>query len=248
MNASRPERSDAAGTDRAAGASRWVRIVVVAAVLVGAVWAVRHFGLLGRIPEALGWFRSLGPWGAVVFVLAYVLACVCFVPASLLTLGAGAVFGVAVGGLCVSIGATLGAAASFMIGRHLARARVVRWIGDDARFKAVDAAVGREGWKIVLLLRLSPLFPFGLLNYGLGVSRVRLRDFVLASWLGMLPGTVLYVYIGSLLGTALLRGDQVQRERTTAERVFYGIGLLATVVVTVYVTRVAKRALAEKLQ
>ena len=206
MNASRPERSDAAGTDRAAGASRWVRIVVVAAVLVGAVWAVRHFGILGRIPEALGWFRSLGPWGAVVFVLAYVLACVCFVPASLLTLGAGAVFGVAVGGLCVSIGATLGAAASFMVGRHLARARVVRWIGDDARFQAVDAAVGREGWKIVLLLRLSPLSPFGLLTYRLGVFRVRMRHFVLASWLGMLPGTVLYGYIGPLLGPAAQPG------------------------------------------
>lgn len=248
MNVQHPDRPGAARADRAAGAAGWIRIVVAVAMLVGAVWAVRHFGLLARIPEALGWFRSLGPWGAVMFVLAYVMACVCFVPASLLTLGAGAVFGVAVGGLCVSVGATLGAAASFMIGRHLARARVVRWIGDDARFKAVDAAVGREGWKIVLLLRLSPLFPFGLLNYGLGVSRVRLRDFVLASWLGMLPGTVLYVYIGSLLGTALLKGGPVQRERTTAEQLFYGVGLLATVAVTVYVTRVAKRALAEKLQ
>ena len=224
-----------------------LRFVLSAAALVSGAWAVRHFGLLQRLPEALEWFRSLGPWGAVVFVVVYVLACVCFVPASLLTLGAGAIFGVGLGGLCVSAGATLGATASFLIGRFLARDWVARRIGTNARFKAVDAAVGREGWKIVLLLRLSPLFPFGLLNYGLGVSRVRLGDFVLASWAGMLPGTVLYVYLGSLLGTTLWQGGPVRRERTPAEWAFYGVGLLATVVVTVHVTRVAKRALAEKL-
>ena len=234
----------AARADRAAG---WLRFAVPTAALASGVWAVRHYGLLQRLPEALDWFRSLGPWGAVVFVGAYVLACVGFVPASLLTLGAGAIFGVGLGGLCVSVGATLGATTSFLIGRFLARDWVARRIGANARFQAIDAAIGREGWKIVGLLRLSPLFPFSLLNYGLGVSRVRLRDFVLASWVGMLPGTLLYVYIGSLLGTALLRGGPVQRERTTVEWVFYGVGLLATVAVTVYVTRVAKRALAEKL-
>ncbi len=240
------DSSPRAASPAQAAAGR-LRFVLPAAALVSGAWAVRHFGLLQRLPEALEWFRSLGPWGAVVFVVAYVLACVCFVPASLLTLGAGAIFGVAIGGLCVSAGATLGATASFLIGRFLARDWVARRIGTNARFQAIDTAIGREGWKIVGLLRLSPLFPFSLLNYGLGVSRVRLRDFVLASWVGMLPGTVLYVYIGSLLGTALLRGGPVQRERTTVEWVFYGVGLLATVIVTVYVTRVAKRALAQKL-
>ncbi len=239
-----PSPRSASRSDRTGG---WLRFALPAAALALGAWAVRHFGLLQALPEALDWFRSLGPWGAVVFVLAYVLACVCFVPASLLTLGAGAIFGVGLGALCVSAGATLGATASFLIGRFLARDWVARRIGDNARFQAIDDAIGREGWKIVGLLRLSPLFPFSLLNYGLGVSRVRLRDFVLASWIGMLPGTVLYVYIGSLLGTALLRGGPVHRERTTVEWVFYGVGLLATVIVTVYVTRVAKRALAEKL-
>ena len=247
MDASSTKDSLPPAASPAPPAAGWLRFAVPAAAFASGAWAVRHFGLLQRLPEALDWFRSLGPWGAAAFVVAYVVACVGFVPASLLTLGAGALFGVALGTLCVSVGATLGATASFLIGRFLARDWVARRIGTNARFQAIDAAIGREGWKIVGLLRLSPLFPFSLLNYGLGVSRVRLRDFVLASWVGMLPGTLLYVYIGSLLGTALLRGGPVQRERTTAEWVFYGVGLLATVIVTVYVTRVAKRALAEKL-
>lgn len=224
----------------------WPKLAWALAVIVAGAWGVRHFQLLPRIPEALAWFRSLGPWGAVAFVVAYVLACVLFLPGSVLTLGAGALFGVPLGFAVVSLASTLGATVCFLIGRLVARDWIAGQAAKNPRFAALDAAVGREGRKIVGLLRLSPVVPFGLLNYGLGVTRVRLGDFVLASWLGMMPGTLLYVWLGALAGDAAKMAHG-QRQRTSVEWAFYGVGLLATLAVTAYVTRVAKRALNERL-
>lgn len=192
--------------------------------------------------EALDAITRLGPWGPVLFVLTYVAATVFFLPGSILTLGAGAVFGVVWGSLYVSAGSTLGATAAFLVGRHLARDAIARKIGGSARFAAIDRAVADEGWKIVGLTRLSPVFPFTLLNYAFGLTKVSLRDYVLASWIGMMPGTVMYVYLGSLAQAA-----SSGRTRTTAEWALYGIGLLATVSVTIFVTRIARRALATRI-
>jgi uncharacterized membrane protein YdjX (TVP38/TMEM64 family) len=199
------------------------------------------------VADALGWIRAQGAWAPILFVLLYVAACVAFVPGSLLTLGAGAVFGPVLGTACVSVGSTFGAALSFLIGRFVARDAVARRLGAFPRFAAVDEAVGREGWKIVGLLRLSPLFPFNLLNYALGLTRVGFRDYLLASWICMLPGTVLYVYLGSVLGEALLRGTAAHRDRTPAEWALYAVGLAATVAVTVAITRLARRALDRRI-
>jgi uncharacterized membrane protein YdjX (TVP38/TMEM64 family) len=170
------------------------------------------------------------------------VATVLFIPGSVLTLGAGALFGVVLGSVCVSISATLGATAAFLVGRYLARDAIARRIGRHEKFAAIDRAVADEGWKIVLLTRLSPVFPFTLLNYAFGLTRVKLGHYVLASWIGMMPGTVMYVYLGSLVN--LSAGH---RQRTTGEWVLYGVGLLATVVVTVFVTRLARKALAKKI-
>ena len=216
------------------------------AAFAGGAALVHHFHLIRRLPELLDWFRSLGPWGAVAFVAAYVLACGLFLPASPLTLGAGALFGVPLGFALVSLASTAGAAASFLIGRFVARDWIGRKAAGNAKFGAIDAAIGREGWKIVVLLRLSPLFPFSLLNYALGLTRVKFRDYLLASWLGMMPGTLLYVWLGALAGDAARQAGG-HHQRTPAEWALLGTGLLATVVVTVYVTRVAKRALNERL-
>jgi len=130
--------------------------------------------------------------------------------------------------------------------RYLARNWVAKQIAGNKKFKAVDEAVGKEGWKIVLLTRLSPVFPFNLLNYAYGLTKVSLRHYFFASWLGMIPGTVMYVYLGSLAGdlASLGAGDHT---RTTAEWVLYGVGLLATVLVTVFVARVAKKALSARI-
>jgi uncharacterized membrane protein YdjX (TVP38/TMEM64 family) len=128
------------------------------------------------------------------------------------------------------------------VGRYLARDTITRKIESDERFAAIDKAVATEGWKIVGLTRLAPVFPFTLLNYAFGLTRVKLGHYVLASWVGMMPGTVMYVYIGSLAQAAT-----GERTRTTGEWVLYGVGLLAAVMVTVLVTRIAKQALARKI-
>lgn len=197
--------------------------------------------LLTRFLDAVA---RLGPYGPVVIGAAYIPATVLFIPGSLITLGAGFVCGVLWGTVAVSIGSTVGAAAAFWVGRYLARGFVAERISRYPRFAAIERAIGKHGFKIVLLTRLSPIFPFTFLNYAFGVTRVRFRDYLVASWIGMLPGTVMYVYLGSLAKslTALAAG---RVERGSLGWVLFGVGLAATVAVVVVVTRVARRALAE---
>jgi pyruvate/2-oxoglutarate dehydrogenase complex dihydrolipoamide dehydrogenase (E3) component/uncharacterized membrane protein YdjX (TVP38/TMEM64 family) len=221
--------------------SSW-RWVLYATAGVALVLALKYFHVQDWLKAALDWIGKLGPWGPVIFVGLYVVATVLFVPGSVLTLGAGAVFGVALGSVCVSMSATLGATAAFLVGRYLARDAIARKIEKHERFAAIDRAVADEGWKIVLLTRLSPVFPFTLLNYAFGLTRVKLSHYVLASWLGMIPGTVMYVYLGSLVNVGA-----GHRQRTTGEWILYSVGLLATVTVTVFVTRLARKALAKKI-
>lgn len=190
----------------------------------------------------LDYVEQSGPIGPAIFIMAYMAACVLFIPGFALTLGAGAIFGVVRGSILVSIASTLGATAAFLVGRYLARDWVARKIARNGKFTVIDQAVGREGWKIVGLTRLSPIFPFNLLNYAYGLTNVSLRDYVLASWIGMMPGTVMYVYIGSL---ARLGVDA--EEASTAQLILRIVGLIATIAVTVYITRIARRALQEKV-
>lgn len=197
----------------------------------------------GVFVRLLDWIDSIGPVGMAIFVLFYIVSTVLFIPGSALTLGAGAIFGLLWGTILVSVGSTLGATAAFVVGRYLARDWVAKKIERNAKFTAIDRAVGREGWKIVLLTRLSPVFPFSLLNYAYGLTKVTLPHYFFASWLGMLPGTVMYVYLGSLARL----GVQVQ-ETTTAEVVLRVVGLVATVLVTVYITKIARKALKERVE
>lgn len=216
--------------------------IIVAVVAVAVVVLFTQFDVRALLRETLDWTQGIGPWGQVLFVLIYIAATVLLIPGSALGLGAGAVFGVVRGSLLVSLGSTLGATCAFLLGRHLARGWVARKIEGRASFAAIDRAVAGEGWKIVFLTRLSPVFPFTLLNYAFGLTRVSLRDYVLASWIGMMPGTVMYVYLGSLA-----RAGVERRARTTGEWILYGVGLLATIIVTVFVTRLARKALANKI-
>jgi uncharacterized membrane protein YdjX (TVP38/TMEM64 family) len=192
--------------------------------------------------------QGMGPVGAAVFVAAYVAATVLMLPGSVLTLGAGFAYGPVYGTLLVMLASNLGANAAFLLGRTVLRERVSRRIAGDARFSAVDAAVGAQGFRVVLLLRLSPLFPFNLLNYALGLTRVRQRDYALASLVGMFPGTLLYVYLGSLV-TNLTQLTSGQRPDSGPwGRVLFWGGLVATVAVTVLITRIARRALDSALR
>ncbi|PMB07884.1 hypothetical protein CI592_08625, partial [Fischerella thermalis CCMEE 5328] len=196
--------------------------------------------------NALQWIDSLGTVGAIAFIILYIIATVAFLPGSILTLGAGVVFGVIWGSIYVFIGATLGATTAFLVGRYLARGWVAEKIADNKKFAAIDRAVGREGLKIVLLTRLSPIFPFNLLNYAFGVTDVSLKDYFIGS-VGMIPGTIMYVYIGSLAGNLAMIGTQTQPTNPTVQWAIRIIGFIATVAVTVYVTRIAKKALEEVL-
>jgi uncharacterized membrane protein YdjX (TVP38/TMEM64 family) len=220
----------------------WTRIVVATVVLAGLVLVGKLAG--AEVPRFAAWVGSLGALGPVVFVIGYALAVVAFVPASVLTLGAGAIFGLWQGVALVLVAATLGASLAFLVARYLARRAVERRITGNPRFAAIDRAVEQQGRRIVFLLRLSPAFPFTLLNYALGLTRVRFTDYLVAS-AGMLPGTFLYVYYGQVLGLAAAVAGGAAREKGAADWALLGLGLVATIVVTTIVTRIARRALAE---
>ena len=220
---------------------RWNWLLYLGTVIV-LLAAARYFRVQDFLKQALDWVGTLGPWGPAIFAGIYVVSTVLLIPGSVLTLGAGAVFGLGRGLVLVSAASTIAATVAFLIGRYLARDVVARKIEGNERFGAIDRAVAAEGWKIVLLTRLSPAFPFTLLNYAFGLTQVKLSHYVLASWVGMLPGTVMYVYLGSLAQAAT-----VDRVRTPGEWALYGVGLLATITVTVLVTRIARRALNRKI-
>ncbi len=186
--------------------------------------------------------QGLGVRGILLFVLSYTLAAVFLLPAVVLTLGAGAIYGVVKGFVVVAIAETLGATAAFFVGRYVARDWVWKLIEGNPTLVAIDEVVAREGWKIVGLVRLSPAFPFILLNYAFSVTRVSARDYILASCVGMMPGTVMYVYIGALAGDLALVGAG-QRVHTPVEWALYALGLVVTLAVTICVTRVARTAL-----
>lgn len=211
-----------------------IAMAVIALVIVGYKFGV--FEYIGNLlNNANKWIESLGAMGGIVFILIYIIATICLISGAVLTLGAGLIFGVIKGSILVSIGSVSGATISFLIGRYLLRNWVEKQIEKQPNFKAIDAAVAKEGWKIVGLTRLSPLFPFVFLNYAFGVTKVSFRDYVLASWIGMMPGTIMYVYIG-FIGQSAAEGNPLKL-------VLNIVGVIATIAVTVYVTKIAKKAL-----
>lgn len=218
-------------------------MAIVAVLVLGG----KVLNLQQRLADALAWIDGLGPLGMGVFALLYIVACVFFIPGSLLTLGAGAIYGVVAGSILVSVASTLGATAAFLVGRYLARDRIAKKIEGHPRYTSIDNAVADEGWRIVGLTRLSPVFSFNLLNYAYGLTRVSLKEYALASWIGMMPGTVMYAYLGSLAGDLASMGSETAAAPSAARWTINIVAFLATVIVTVYVTKIAKKALAEKV-
>jgi uncharacterized membrane protein YdjX (TVP38/TMEM64 family) len=205
--------------------------------------ALRVLPVAQWLTEFNRWIAHLGIWGTLLFIVVYILATVLFFPASVLTIGAGFVFGVFLGTVIVSIAATTGAALAFLIARYFARDKMEQKVGSDQRFRQIDRAIGEQGPKLVFLLRLSPLIPFNLSNYFYGLTAVKFRPYVLASWIGMLPGTLLYVYLGAAGKAGLNAAAGQSSSRSPWEYVLFGVGLIATVVVTVWVTRIARKEL-----
>lgn len=222
----------------------WLTILLGGCVVATVAIAFHHFNGQTILQNTLLWLKNLDSTGILAFILIYNLATILFIPASLLTLGGGALYGVVWGTVYVLIAATLGAIATFALGRYVARNWVCQQIRHNPKFRAIDKAVANEGLKIVLLTRLSPIFPFNLLNYIFGITRVSLKDYVLGS-MGMIPGTIMYVYIGALAGdiTRLGMPQTLTSQAQLTQWLIKTVGFLATVAVTVYTTRLAKKAL-----
>jgi uncharacterized membrane protein YdjX (TVP38/TMEM64 family) len=237
---------ETATADGRAGSHRsWVKIGLVALVVVAGVLVVgRTAG--EHVAAFVQWVDGRGPLAPIVFIVGYAVATVAFVPGSVLTLAAGAVFGIVQGVAYVFAGAVLGSTAAFLIGRYLARHRVERRIRGDRRFEALDRNIGRQGLKLVVLLRLTPVMPYNLLNYALGLSSVRVVHYVIGA-LGMLPGTLLYVYSGRVAGeiATAVGGEPVARG--IGYHAVLVLGLAATLILTVVVTRMARAALREEV-
>jgi len=234
----------------------WLRPLIFF-VLAGALllaWAFLPVrGILGRL---LAWMQGLGGMGLLVLGGLYVVACVLLVPGSVLTIGAGflaaalwpnhPLLALAAAVATVSVASVTGASAAFLLGRTLARDWVAQKVRDNAKFRVIDDAVCQGGFRMVFLLRLSPVFPFNLLNYSLGLTKVPFRSYVLASWIGMLPGTILYVYLGSAAQNlaALAAG---KTRGSTAQNLLLLMGLVATVLVVAWVTRTARKFVNEAI-
>jgi uncharacterized membrane protein YdjX (TVP38/TMEM64 family) len=211
--------------------------VAVALLLwwVGRSLAPRLLNLVANV-------QGVGPAAPAAFILIYAFAVVALIPASLLTIAGGAVFGLFRGVIYSLIGATLGSTGAFLIGRYAARRLVARRLAAMPRFVAIERAVSARGRRIVLLLRLSPVVPFNFLNYALGLTTISVWDFMFAS-LGTVPGAFVYTYAGKVTGEALALAGKAEVPKNASYYAVLLAGLVATIAATTVVTRTARRAL-----
>jgi uncharacterized membrane protein YdjX (TVP38/TMEM64 family) len=226
-----------------AGSSRW-RWILLGVAIVALFVATRVLPVGEWLRGFQSWVAHQGIWGGVIYGVVYTVAVLLFVPGSVLTIGAGLVFGLLWGTVIVSIASTTAAALAFLIARYVARARVEALAKRNQKFRAIDQAIREKGWRVVALLRLSPLVPFSVSNYLYGLTPVAFGPYVLASWIAMLPATVLYVWIGAAGKAAADAGGG--QGKSPLEWALLGAGLVATAVVTVMITRTARRQLARR--
>jgi len=220
------------------------RLVALIAIVIALLLAMRFLPVQQWLRNFNDWVGQMGTAGIFIFIGVYALGTVLLAPGSVLTIGAGFAFGLWKGFIAVSAGSTLGAALAFLVARYIARERVVAIAQRNEKFREIDSAVGKQGAKLIFLLRLSPVIPFNLSNYLYGLTGVKFWPYVLASWIGMMPGTFLYVYIGTAgkaAVSAAAGGEAVQRG--WQYWTFTGVGHAATIVVTVWVTKIARDAL-----
>lgn len=221
-------------------AIRWISLGVL---LLSVLWILYVLPLV-PLTRALGsWVERLGPWGMLVYGLIYVALALLLVPGSVLTIAAGALFGLFRATALVSAASVTAAAVAFLIARHLARNKLERYLTRQPKFQAIDQAIADGGWKIVGLLRLSPVVPFGIQNYLYGLTRLGFWETVVTSWLAMLPGTFLYVYLGYIGRTGVEATIEQAPSASGVEWMVRSAGLAATLGVVVYVTSLARKAL-----
>ncbi len=251
LNTDRSDKKGVAGpaTDaplERAPAATLVKRLSQAVIVLGILALLRLLPAAQAVESLIAWVEQLGPLAPFAFIGAYFVVTVFMLPASLLSLAAGALFGLFTGTLVVAAGATLGMAATFLIGRYLARPAVERRFKHNPRFTAIDRAVGMGGWKIVALLRLSPAVPFNLQNYLYGLTAIRFWPCILASAVSILPGTFMYVYFGYASRASLDAIGGSGAARGPGQWALLIVGLAATVAVTIYVTKLARDAIKEQ--
>lgn len=220
------------------------KLLIFVAVLVLLGIAVWQLPLSEWLEQALTWIESNERIAWLVFGLVYIAAIVLLLPGSVFSLAAGYLFGVWQGWAVVVVSATIGAILSLLIGRSLLREWVVKRARDMANFDHLDNAVSNKGFLIVFLTRLSPAFPFSLINYVYGVTKIKLRDYAIATFFGIMPASLLYIYLGSTAKNLQdVLGGNI--ESSPAQQWLLYAGLLATLIVTVIITRIATKALRE---
>ena len=227
-----------------AGKNASEQLVAFLVILIGLLLAAQFLPVQQWLRSFNDWVGQMGVTGIFIFIGVYVVATVLLAPGAILTIGAGFAFGLSKGFLAVSAGSTLGAALAFLVARFIARDKVEAIAERNDKFRNVDSAIGKQGAKLIFLLRLSPVIPFNLSNYLYGLTGVKFWPYVLASWIGMMPGTFLYVYIGTASQAAISAaagGEAVQHG--WQYWTFISIGLAATVIVTIWVTKIARDAL-----
>lgn len=226
--------------------TKGIKALILVVILAVCITLVILLDVSSYLQRLITWADGIGTIGRVVYIFFYAAAAILFVPGSILTLGAGYLFGLGEGVIVVAIGATIGAAGAFVVGKYF----MTDWIRERTshypKFQSVYHAIGKEGGKIIFFLRLSPLFPFSASNYLYSLTSVRFIPYVVATFFGILPGTVMYVYFGTLIESLTdLAGEG--RERSPLEWILYGVGLVATVFITIYATRIAKKAIAKSV-
>ncbi|MGI8548042.1 MAG: TVP38/TMEM64 family protein [Gemmatimonadaceae bacterium] len=215
---------------------RWFGAIIGLGLLL---WALGHYSKQYIVPFAR-WVHGLGPWGPIAFIGTYILADIVLIPATALTLVAGALFGFVAGSVYTFIGAMLGSLGAFFMGRYVVRPLIIKRLQGDDRFALVESAATQGGVRLVALVRLSPILPYTVLNYALGTTRISTRDYVIGT-IAILPGTLVYTYYGTVV--ANLTGLTSGMHRGIALYLLVAAGVVATVAVIVIITRIAKREL-----
>ncbi|KAJ1286538.1 hypothetical protein BS78_03G360100 [Paspalum vaginatum] len=236
--------------DGAGGSGALTGTLLAGALLVGVVGGFGAAGYVYKdqinsfLTQFSDFIDGYGPAGYALFVLVYAGLEVLAIPAIPLTMSAGLLFGSVTGTIIVSVSGTLAAAVAFLIARYFARERILKLVEGNKKFLAIDKAIGENGFKVVTLLRLSPLLPFSLGNYLYGLTSVKFWPYVLGSWLGMLPGSWAYVSAGAF-GRAIIQEESEIGLGGNGQIWTLGLGLLFTAVAAAYVTRLAKDAVKE---
>jgi uncharacterized membrane protein YdjX (TVP38/TMEM64 family) len=220
----------------------WWKFLAGGIFLILLVAGLSQLDWEGTILPLIGSIEQIGFWGPVLFILLYMVATVILFPPSILSMGVGAIFGFWRGAIYVLVGANLGATAAFLIGRFFARDWLASKIKRKPNLRAIDKAVAEEGWRIVLLMRLSPIFPFKLLNYAFGLTRVSISGYVIASVIGNTPGALAWVYSGTLA-----RWGFLEEEQTPTQWALYLAGFLVTVGLAFYFSWISRKALKQRI-